>query len=102
MRLEYYSFDKLEKEIIEIIGRYLDLREYKVFFFGSRVEGRGNERSDIDIGIEGKNPVSVVDLERIREEIDNLPTLYSFDVVDFNRVSDKFKMVVENKKEFIT
>jgi len=49
MRLEHYPIEKLKKEILEIIGKHLDLNKYKIFFFGSRVTGKGNDRSDIDI-----------------------------------------------------
>ena len=57
MRIEHYPLEKLKKEMLDIISKYLNLNEYKIFFFGSRVEGKGNERSDIDIGIEGFGPV---------------------------------------------
>ena len=57
MRLEYYPEEKLKKEILEIIKKYLDLKDYKVFLFGSRVRGDSFPRSDIDIGILGKKPV---------------------------------------------
>jgi len=39
MKLEFYPAGKLKKEILEIVGKYLDLKKYKVFFFGSRVKG---------------------------------------------------------------
>lgn len=60
MRLEFYSIQKLKKEITKIVGQYLNLSEYKVFFFGSRVSDKGDEHSDIDIGIEGPNEISKV------------------------------------------
>lgn len=43
MRLEHYSSDKFRREVIDIVGRYLDLSQNKIFFFGSRVAGKGNE-----------------------------------------------------------
>ncbi len=93
MRLEYYSSEKLAKEILEITGKYLDLDSYKVFFFGSRVAGSGNERSDIDIGIEGPAPVPSDVLSEIKQEIENLPTLYTIEIVDFKQVSEDFREV---------
>lgn len=82
-----------------VIGKYLDLGKYKVFFFGSRVIGTGNERSDIDIGIEGSKSVPSVALLNIKEEIDLLPTLYKIEIVDFSRVESKFKSVALQKIE---
>jgi predicted nucleotidyltransferase len=100
MRLEYYPADKLKKEILEILGKYLDLSKYKVFFFGSRVSGSGDSRSDIDIGIEGPEIPAYTKLE-IEEELENLPILYKIDFVDFNNVSDKFKKVAKEHIEYL-
>ena len=54
MKIEFYSEKKLKKEILRIIGKYLDLKKYKIFFFGSRVRGDNFPRADIDIGIEDR------------------------------------------------
>jgi len=91
MKIEFYSLDKLKKEILEIIGNYLDLNSYRIFFFGSRVKGDNFPRADIDIGIEGPQKISATIKLEIEEKINNLPTLYKFDVVDFKQVSKKFK-----------
>ena len=86
---------------MEIIGKYLDLKKYKVFFFGSRAAGRGDERSDIDIGIEGKRPLPPGAILDIQEEIENLPTLYKIEIVDFSRVDARFKKVAKKHIEMI-
>ena len=93
MNLEHYDVEKLKREILAVIGRRLDLKKYRVFFFGSRAMGRGRERSDIDIGIEGPEPVPLVVLDDIKEDLDNLPILYKIDIVDFNRLTPKFREV---------
>ena len=93
MRLEHYPEEKLKKEILEIVGRHLDLKQYKVFFFGSRVQGKGTDRSDIDVGIEGPEPVPLEKMALIEEEIGNLSTLYKIDVVDFKKTSRIFREV---------
>jgi len=91
MRLEFYSEEKLKNEIRRIISKYLDLDKCKIFFFGSRVEGDNFPRADIDIGIEGPEKIPARIKLRIEEEIDQLPTLYKFDVVDFKNISGKFR-----------
>ena len=101
MRLEYYSQKKLEKEILEIAGRHLDLNKYKLFFFGSRVSGKGDEHSDIDVGIEGSTPLPSGALLAIQEEIENISTLYKVEIVDFSRVDDRFKKVAKEHVEII-
>jgi predicted nucleotidyltransferase len=93
MRLEHTSLTKLKSDILRIAQKYLTTDEYRVFFFGSRVIGRGSERSDIDIGIEGNAPVPRAVLEKIREELEELPVLYKFDVVDFYHLRPEFKKV---------
>lgn len=101
MRLEKESVEKLKEKTLTIVGKYLDLNEYKVFFFGSRVNGRGDERSDIDIGIEGNEEVPVEKFLEIQEEIDNLSYLYKIEIVDFNKVSDDFRKVSMQKIELL-
>lgn len=101
MKLEFYPIEKLKKQILEIIGRYLDLEVYQIFFFGSRVTGKGNEKSDIDVGIEGPRPVPPKIMWQIEDEIENLPTLYKIEIVDFSQVSSKFKEVVKEQIEIL-
>ncbi len=91
MKLNHYSAEKLKTELRDIFSKYLDLTKYKVFIFGSRVTGTAHERSDIDIGILGPEKVPQHILAQIREEADNLPLLYKFDIVDFATVDEKFK-----------
>ena len=100
MHLEHYSADKLKKEILEILGKYLDLSKYKVFFFGSRVRGNSDERADIDIGIEGPEIPAYAKLE-IEEELENLPILYKIDFVDFNNIDEDFKKIAKKYVEYI-
>ncbi|MCD6093222.1 MAG: nucleotidyltransferase domain-containing protein [Candidatus Omnitrophica bacterium] len=101
MKIEFYPERKLKKQILEIIGRYLDLNSYKVFFFGSRVKKDNSNRSDIDIGIEGPKKMPIQAKLEIEEELDNLPTLYKFDLVDFKEVPEKFKKEALKYAEYI-
>ncbi len=102
MRLEFYSEEKLKKEILDLVGKYLDLSTYKVFFFGSRVAGKGDERSDIDVGIEGQKAIPSAALLDIQDEVENLPTLYKIDIVDFCKVDETFKEVALQNIEMIS
>ena len=51
----------------------------KVILFGSRAKGTARERSDIDIAVSG-----VADMEKLQEEIEDIPTLYTVDLVDLD------------------
>lgn len=99
MKLGMVDLNKLKTDILRIIGKYLDLSNCQIFFFGSRVTGGGNERSDIDIGLESSEPISLEIMAQIREEIDNLPILYKIDIVDFSAVSEQFRLVAKQKIE---
>ncbi len=101
MRIEHYPLGKLKKDILGIIGKHLDILAYKVFFFGSRVVGSGNERSDIDVGIEGPGEISYEIMAKIKDEIDNLPILYKIEIVDFAKVSPDFYKVVSFRRDYL-
>jgi len=92
---------KIKKDVLKIVGKYLDLSLYKVFFFGSRIRGDNFERADIDLGIEGPKEIPASIKLKIEEEIENLPTLYKIDVVDFRKVSDKFKKQALKNIEYV-
>ncbi|MEK7659346.1 MAG: nucleotidyltransferase domain-containing protein [Patescibacteria group bacterium] len=101
MRIEHYPVQKLKKEIAEIIGQYLDLCEYKIFFFGSRVSDGGNQYSDIDIGIEGPLEIPYEIMAKIKEGVENLPILYKIEIVDFKKVSPDFRKVSSANQEYL-
>jgi predicted nucleotidyltransferase len=100
MKLEHYSVEKLKKDILKILSKYLDLSQYKIFFFGSRTRGNADDRADIDIGIEGPKIPAQIKLE-IEEELENLPILYKIDFVDFNNVDEDFKAIAKKHIEYI-
>jgi uncharacterized protein len=80
-----------------IVRRHLPDPAYRVFLFGSRAAGTARDRSDIDIGIEGPAPVPSLALAAIEDELDEAPTLYTIEVVDFARVSDAFRLVARER-----
>ena len=98
MRLEHESAEKLKHELLKILGSELDLRQYRVFFFGSRVAGTGTDRSDIDVGIEGP-PIPTEAWFAIQDGIAKLPILYKIDLVEFRRVAQKFRDVAKQHVE---
>ncbi|MCX5792562.1 MAG: nucleotidyltransferase domain-containing protein [Elusimicrobia bacterium] len=93
--------EKLKADLLAIVGRRLDLSKYRLFFFGSRVTNKGDDHSDIDVGIEGPAPVAGATLGAIKEELENLPAVYKIDLVDFASVSDDFRKVALAKIEVI-
>ena len=100
MKIKHVSQDWLKLEIKKILDKYLD-KSFQDFFFGSRVRGDNFERADIDIGIEGLRPIPTVKKLSIKEDLEKLPTLYKFDLVDFKTVSSDFKKEAFKYKELI-
>jgi len=82
-----------KEAILKIITNCLDLPHYKIFYFGSRVNGKGTERSDIDIGIEADGPLPATVLNEIMDELKGLPIMQKIDVVDFKAVDNDFREV---------
>ncbi len=82
----------------DIVFSHVDKNQYRVFFFGSRVEGTNKPFSDFDIGIEGKTTVPGHLLEHIREDFENSDIPFFVDIVDFRTVDDTFKKVAQNRK----
>lgn len=78
------------KKASEIIRRHLS-EEFRILIFGSWARGEAMETSDLDIGILGKEKAPWDDMVRIRQEMDELPTLRSIDVVDLNSVEENFR-----------
>jgi len=77
-------------EVEKILKRLLP-NDYGAVLFGSRAKGRARVGSDWDIGVIGPAPLSGNVIENIREELDELPTLHSFDVVDLTTVPEYFR-----------
>jgi len=75
----------------EIVRRHLPSLDYEVFLFGSRARGNANERSDWDVGILGPSAVPGYVLQEIHADLEELPTLHRFDVVDIGSTSDTFR-----------
>ena len=67
--------DIFKEEIIGIIKRRIDLPHYKIFYFGSRINGKGTERSDIDIGVEADKPLPAAVVTGITDELKGLPIM---------------------------
>jgi predicted nucleotidyltransferase len=80
-----------------VIRRHAPDPAYRIFLFGSRATGSAAERSDIDIGIEGPAPVPLLVLAAIHDELEEAPTLYTIDVIDFMRIPEKFRRVAQQR-----
>lgn len=80
--------DRLIDKVIEVILIYS--RPEKIILFGSRATGDYKERSDIDIAVIDPE-ITQRQIRKIREEIDEIRTLHTIDIVWLHRVSEEFR-----------
>lgn len=84
--------DPIKSHIGKIVRQKINFSHYRVFIFGSRASQiPKSARSDYDVGIEAPQKIPLFVLGEIRNALDRLPILQKIDLVDFGRVSDKFK-----------
>jgi predicted nucleotidyltransferase len=90
--------EEVQRLSARVIRAHLGNPAYRIFLFGSRAAGTARPRSDIDIGIEGPAPVPFETLTAIAEDLEDVRSLYSIDVVDFRRVPERFRQVARARR----
>lgn len=70
---------RAEEVIEEVADLCRQFQAKKVILYGSRAKGTARERSDIDIAVSG-----VDNFELLVEKVEELPTLYSVDMVNMD------------------
>ncbi len=68
--------------------------EVEVRWFGSWPKGTAWPGSDIDIALAAQTPIPLDQMSKLREAIDELPTLYTVDVVDMCSVGGTLKQEI--------
>ena len=81
------TFLKVEEIIQAIIKICNEFQAKEVVLYGSRAKGTARERSDIDIAVSGVN-----DFDLFVEKIEDLPTLYSVDLLNMDTCRNELLM----------
>lgn len=84
---------KAEEVIEEVVKLCKKFGAKEIILYGSRAKGTARERSDIDIAV-----VGVQKFELLEEEVDNLPTLYSVDLLNMDTCRNE--LLLEDIKEY--
>lgn len=74
----------IEKILEQVVLKCRKHQVSEVILFGSWVKGTAGKHSDVDIAVKG-----VKDIEELREDIENIPTLRSFDIVDMEHCKNE-------------
>lgn len=78
--------------VVTIARGQLAGRHYRILLFGSWARGTALPTSDLDIAIDAPGLESAT-MTRIREQVDELPTLRKIDVVDVGEMDAGFRRV---------
>jgi predicted nucleotidyltransferase len=90
--LKPLSADEILAEVADIIARFLP--DARILLFGSRARGDAEPTSDFDFAIDAGSKIPLDVIARIEDEIEELHTLKSIDIVDLNRVNPAFKTII--------
>ena len=81
----------IEKAIKNTIEKYIDPASAFIFLFGSRAVGKNWPYSDYDIGVYTGQPIPLMTIARIKNDLEEYPIAVDIDVIDFAKVSGEFK-----------
>ena len=90
------TYNKIKK----LLFSYPEIENVKIF--GSRAKGNYKPYSDIDLVVFGNNITEKL-LLHIAYELDELPTPYKFDIIDYKTISNEdIKKDIDNfSQEFV-
>lgn len=71
----------------------------KVVVFGSRIRGKANKFSDVDIAIKCGNRIPEDVMSQLREQFATSDLSVIVDIVDYHSVSDTFKKIIDHQNE---
>lgn len=84
---------KAEEVIREVARLCRSFQAKEVILYGSRAKETARERSDIDIAVSG-----VDDFEELVEKVEELPTLYSVDLLNLDTC--RSELLLEDIKQY--
>lgn len=87
--------DEIIQKVWELFKKTVKDTRYHLYLFGSRAEKKSGLYSDFDFGIVGHQPVDADQMNQLKSEIDALTTLYSIDIVDFQKTSSEFREIAQ-------
>lgn len=81
------------KTVKSILDHYLHNTKFCVF--GSRAKGTARKYSDLDILVEGKNPIELTTLFRLKDDFSESDLVFEVDVIDRACISEEFYQAIK-------
>lgn len=93
----------LKEEEMEIVKKILSTRfkDKEILIFGSRITDRVKPYSDLDLAIKSKEKLSLRDIDLTKEEFEESKLNFSVDLMDYDRIPENFKRIIDKKHEII-
>ncbi|KLO22566.1 hypothetical protein X275_05800 [Marinitoga sp. 1197] len=80
--------------IIKILKKHI--QSCTIIIFGSRITGKSNEASDLDIAIDCGKKLDLITLFEIEEDFQDSNLPFRVDLIDWQRTSESFKNIILN------
>ncbi len=87
---------KLIKSILAV-----QIPGYKVKAFGSRISGKAETYSDLDLVVIGKSKLSLEQKAHLKDAFSESNLPFRVDISDWNTLSDEFKKIIKNNNIII-
>ena len=84
------TITKVLEKVKDLCVKY---QAVEIILFGSRAKGTALERSDIDIAVSGVN-----DFDALEEEIEEIPTLYTVDLLNMDTCRNE--LILEDIRKY--
>ena len=101
MKVELALSEPELRTVRTILRRHLS-SQFKVYAFGSRAGGHVKPWSDLDLSIEGDEPVPLATLGALADDFDESNLIWKVDLVDRATVSDAFGKIIDDSKVPLT
>jgi len=75
---------------------------YRVWAFGSRVNGKTKKHSDLDLVIITEKPIPTLTLALLKEDFSESDLPIKVDILDWATLDENFKKIILQKHEVIT
>ena len=93
MKLNPSTLDFIKKTILKRLAP----ETAQIFLFGSYAKGIAHDKSDIDIAIKMNGPLPTGKWALLEDDFENSDLLPKVDLVDYNRVTDGFKKIIDEQ-----